>query len=123
MTDPADRAAARTAWGEAHAAAVALVASGRLGPELTETLAVAVVPQLAATLADLDEDVPLDVIAGLSAPLGEGIAALAGPLGLAPALKPLHVHVVRGIAVLSPRSGPSRSSAPAPGPAPRSPAA
>ena len=123
MSDAADRSAARAAWAEAEAVAAGLVASRRLGPELTETLEVAVLPLLAATVADLDDGLPLDVVAGFSAPLDAGIAALAGPLGLAPALRPLHAHVVRGLAALSPRSGPSRSSAPAPGPAPRSPAA
>jgi hypothetical protein len=123
VSDGADRVAARAAWADAHAAAAALAASGRLGPELTEALAVGVVPLLAATLADLDDGLPLDVIAGLSAPLDPAVAALAGPLGLAPALRPVHADVVRGLAALSPRSGPSRSSAPAPGLAPRSPAA
>jgi hypothetical protein len=116
-------AAARAPWADAHAATAALVASGRMGPELTETLELAVLPQLEATLADLDEGVPAAVIAGLSAPLAPGIAALAGPLGLAPALRAVHADVLRGLAALTPRSGPSRSSGHGPVPGPRSPVA
>lgn len=78
-----------------------LAASGRLGEELTPVVEQALLPQLDAAIADLDDpEVPREAIARLSAHLPGAVLAMAGPLGLAPGLRPVHDDVVKGLDAL-----------------------
>jgi hypothetical protein len=84
---------------EARAAATALVANGRLGAELTPMLEHGLIPQLDAALADVDEglcDVADRSVTGMLAAIG----AMAGPLGIPPALRPVQEALQRACAAL-----------------------
>ena len=93
-------AAARTAWEQARAGAAALAASGRLGDELTPVIEHGLVPQLDAALADVDDGL-LEVAAQSGTSLLAVIDAMAGPLGVPPALRPVREAVARGCAALA----------------------
>lgn len=100
-TDAEARAAAREHLARARRAGAALAASGRLGDDLTPVLESALLPQIDAAIADLDDpEVPRDAIARLSANLPDAVLALSGPLGLPPALRPVHEDVVKGLDAL-----------------------
>ena len=100
-TDADARATAREHLTRARRAGAELAASGRLGDDLTPLLELALLPQLDAAIADLDDpEVPRDAIARLSANLPDAVLALSGPLGLAPGLRPVHEDVVNGLAAL-----------------------
>ena len=99
--DAAARARAREHLTRARRTGAELAASGRLGDELTPLLEEALLPQIDAAIADLDDpDVPLEAVARLSASLPDAVLALSGPLGLAPGLRPVHEDVVKGLAAL-----------------------
>jgi hypothetical protein len=93
--------AARAALTDARATAAALVATDRLGAELTPALEHGVVPQVDAALADV-EDGLLDVAARSVAGLLAAVDSMAGPLGLPPALRPVQEALRRGLAALQP---------------------
>ena len=88
-------AAAHAAWTQARAGAATLAATGRLGEELTPVLEHGLVPQLDAALADLDDGL-LDVAAESATAMLAVLEAMAGPLGMPPALRAVHADVVRG---------------------------
>ena len=93
--------AARAALADARSTAAALVATDRLGAELTPALEHGVVPQVDAALADV-EDGLLDVAARSVAGLLAAIDAMAGPLGVPPALRPEQEALRRGLAAPEP---------------------
>ena len=93
--------AARAALTEARSTAAALAATDRLGPELTPTLEHGIVPQVDAALADVDDGL-LDVAARSLAGLLAAVDAMAGPLGVPPALRPVQEALRRGLAALDP---------------------
>jgi hypothetical protein len=93
--------AARAALTDARSTAAALVATDRLGGELTPALEHGVVPQLDAALADVDDGL-LDVAARSIAGLLAAVDAMAGPLGVPPALSPVQEALRRGLAALEP---------------------
>jgi hypothetical protein len=90
-----DVAEARAALAQARDAAAALAATDRLGPELTPVLEHGLVPQLDAALADLDAGL-LDVAGESAAAMLAVIDAMAGPLGIPPALRPVREEIRRG---------------------------
>lgn len=98
-------AAARRSWAEARSAAADLVASDRLGPELTPALEYGLIPQLDAALADLDDGL-LAVAAESGTTMLAALDAMAGPLGIAPALRPVREDVLRGNEALRTLRGP-----------------
>jgi hypothetical protein len=95
-----DAAAARAAWEQARAGAAALAASGRLGDELTPVLEHGLVPQLDAALADLDDGL-LGVAAESGSTMLAVVDAMAGPLGIPPALRSVREEIARGRAALA----------------------
>jgi hypothetical protein len=93
--------AARAALTDARATATALVVTDRLGGELTAALEHGLIPQVDAALADVDDglhDVAARSVAGLLA----AVDAMAGPLGVPPALRPVQEALRRGLAALEP---------------------
>jgi hypothetical protein len=79
--------------------ASALAASGRLGTELTPVLEHGVIPQIDAALADVDDGL-LDVAARSATSLLAVVDAMAGPLGVPPALRPVQDALRRGRSAL-----------------------
>lgn len=96
MSEPA---AARAAWAQARGTAAALAATDRLGPELQPVLEHGLIPQLDAAVADLDDGL-LDVAVVSAGTMLAVLDAMAGPLGLPPALRPVREDILRGRAAL-----------------------
>ena len=94
-----DADGARAAWLRARTAAASLAATDRLGEELTPVLEHGLVPQLDAALADLDDGL-LGVATESAATVLAVLDAMAGPLGIPPALRPVREEIVRGRAAL-----------------------
>jgi hypothetical protein len=90
-----DAAAARAALARARSAAAALAATDRLGPELTPALEHGLLPQLDAALADIDAGL-VEVAEESARTMLAVLDAMAGPLGLPPALRPVREDIVRG---------------------------
>ena len=91
--------AARAALTDARSTAAALAATDRLGAELTPALEHGIVPQVDAALADVDDGL-LDVAARSVAGLLTAVEAMAGPLGVPPALRPVQEALRRALAAL-----------------------
>jgi hypothetical protein len=98
-----DAAAVRAAWAQARTTAAAVAAAGRLGDELTPVLEHGLIPQLDAALADIDDGL-FAVAAESAATMLAVLDAMAGPLGIPPALRPVHEEILRGRAALAPLS-------------------
>ena len=101
-----DAAAVRVAWAQARTTAAALAATDRLGDELTPVLEHGLIPQLDAALADVDDGL-FGVAAESAATMLAVLDAMAGPLGIPPALRQVQREVLRGQAALAqlPRGG------------------
>ena len=101
-----DAAAVRVAWAQARTTAAALAATDRLGDELTPVLEHGLIPQLDAALADIDDGL-FGVAAESAATMLAVLDAMAGPLGIPPALRPVQEEIQRGHAALAqlPRGG------------------